>query len=208
MLEIKKFSSDDIGIYLKSLSDTRIEMVGKLRDWQMIDEEIVSLMHTKNSCVARYGTSDSMEENDIKFKLLQGLEIDNNVKHKYLYAHSRINELDHPLLKYLHFVTLLEQPVFHTLVLNNKGEKDIVWDRKFDTEAKILEDIYKDTYQLASGGIHIDMFTKYHPCESCIGVMEQFSGKMQENNVNVIINVYYEIKSSKQSRLKRGQIAL
>lgn len=208
MLEIKKFSSDDIGVYLKSLSDTRIEMVGKLRDWQLIDEEIVSLMHTKNSCVARYGTRDSMQENKFRFKLLQGIEIQDNVKHKYLYAHSRINELDHPLLQYLHFVTLSDQPVFHTLVLNNKGEKDTVWDRKFDTEAKILEYIYKETYQSASGEIHIDMFTKYHPCESCIGVMDQFFSKMKENNVNVIINVYYELKSSKQSRLKRGQIVL
>lgn len=130
------------------------------------------------------------------------------MSYKHLYAHSRVNLSNHILLKYLDFVQLQEPTRFKTLVLNSQGIADEVWDRKVDTEAKFLEMIFNNTYQSSNGVLVIDMYTKFHPCESCLGVMEQFIEEMKKYNVNAILNVYYEIKPSKINRLRKGQTVL
>lgn len=101
------------------------------------------------------------------------------MSYKHLYAHSRVNLSNHILLKYLDFVQLQEPTRFKTLVLNSQGIADEVWDRKVDTEAKFLEMIFNNTYQSSNGVLVIDMYTKFHPCESCLGVMEQFIEEMK-----------------------------
>lgn len=214
-MEIRKYTSDDSGLYLKTLADTRVELVGKLRDLGMIEEDDFALILAKNNGVARYSileAEDEFEEKPIEDEdsLIFGLHYirKSPIVYNYLYAHSQINKLDHPLLTYIDFVPLQDNQFFNTLVLNNKGETGTVWDRKVDTESKILEKIYKDNSQLSSVRLVVDIFTKYHPCESCMGVMNQFIEKMNESSVHVEMSVYYENTSSKQNRLKRGQVAL
>ncbi|MNC70169.1 hypothetical protein D3C75_1209480 [compost metagenome] len=49
------------------------------------------------------------------------------------------------------------------------------------------------------------MYTKFEPCKSCEGVMEQFIQEVNKLGVNVVMYVFYEEASShKKSRLRKG----
>ena len=69
--------------------------------------------------------------------------------------------------------------VFETLCINRKNEVNgpDCWDRKVDTEFKILEDIAAQLAARTNASGRIRLYTDLYPCKSCLHVMDQFMAK-------------------------------
>ncbi|TBX18880.1 hypothetical protein BFS06_16750, partial [Clostridium perfringens] len=108
------------------------------------------------------------------------------------YSHSQIQNLDNfavDVKERLKDISILSsEREFKTLCVNKKfevnGEK--AWDRKVDSESKILEEVNRrlNGNMSASGGIIL--YTDLYPCDSCIYVMEQFKCKYPNINIEIV----------------------
>lgn len=185
LLVFKKYDHDTIGDELEKLSELRIKLVEKLAEVGAIPEDVYFTVRAKNDAVAHYKIESYTNENS-------------EVEEDYLYCHSNIATSDHILNKYLDFVLLPRTQEFETLVLNNRNEPDTFFDRMYDTEYKIIEEVYRRIKRKPiNSKLEINMYTKYFPCPSCQGVIEQFISKIYSSlKVEVIVIVYYKKSSS------------
>lgn len=107
---------------------------------------------------------------------------------KYFYAHSGYDggSSGDPVLR--EFSHLRTRRVFRTLCIPNKGDtKDMAYNRKVDTESKILEDIaWRIDYKRLVRGI-IVLYTERKPCVSCYAVIKQFQSRFPL----IQVSVYY-----------------
>ncbi|MGO0059663.1 deaminase domain-containing protein [Brevibacillus fluminis] len=107
---------------------------------------------------------------------------------RYFYAHSGYDSgsSGDPVLRRLSHLRTKRK--FRTLSLPNKNEpRDQAYDRKVDTEAKILEDIaWRIDYKRLTRGI-IVLYTERKPCDSCHSVINQFRARFPR----IQISVYY-----------------
>lgn len=71
------------------------------------------------------------------------------------------------------YVLLQEEPKYDTFWINSKGEVDELgsWDRKVDTESKILEEVAATLGSNKSATGTIDLYTELPPCASCSNVI-------------------------------------
>lgn len=211
LLEINKYKATVSGIELKELADTRVALVELLRDREVVNDGVLTEFLLRNNAVARYAfhTKEQLEHHFnedpsfAEFDYYEGYMITGKIQFNYLYCHSKVAGLEHPLKKYLDFVDVLEKPIFKTLTLDKYGNEAEEWNRKYDTEARILEEIYKSTILHNDMNLLIEMYTKFEPCKSCEGVMEQFTEEMNKRGINLVMNVYYQQSSSNNSRLRR-----
>jgi len=88
------------------------------------------------------------------------------------------------------FVLLKESREFKTEFINNKNEIDYEngYDRKYDTESKLIEEI-----AILLGNSHkiegrIDLYTDRIPCLSCMSVLKSFKKRYTE----IKLFVYYK----------------
>lgn len=90
------------------------------------------------------------------------------------------------------FILLQEEEnfKFETLFINDINEVDPIkgYDRKCDTEAKILEQIAHELGNVSDIKGEIDLYTDRNPCLSCLGVIKQFKQMYPE----IEIRVYYK----------------
>ncbi|KUP25785.1 deaminase domain-containing protein [Paenibacillus sp. DMB5] len=115
-------------------------------------------------------------------------------KNGYLYSHSQVNYLTHPIAEYNLFVLVKDNRKFSTLIVDSDGTIGEGFNRFTDSEAKILEEI-ASTFSNGSSG-SIELFTDNQTCSSCEYVIEQF----EEMYPNIHINVYYEKSITKHNR--------
>ena len=83
----------------------------------------------------------------------------------------------------LGFVLKKDNPIFTTTTVGN-------FDRSIDTEAKILEEIAEQIGDNYSKAGSIKLFTERTPCESCLGVIQQFKNRYPNIEITVYDNTY------------------
>lgn len=118
-------------------------------------------------------------------------EIEGVAKREY-FAHSSIQNLDSlsgEAAARVRGISLIpDKPVFETLCVNRKGEVDgpDCWNRRVDTEFKILEDIAAQLGGRTNAAGHITLYTDLPPCKSCVHVMRQFMAKYPNIKLDVL----------------------
>ncbi|WP_139996326.1 deaminase domain-containing protein [Paenibacillus paridis] len=181
---IGKYNNYSEGRSLHELSELRLDMVKHLRDLNKIPEDVYVKYLTKNRAVASY-------------------KIQNEVH--YLYSHSQISESTHELYKFFSFTLLPQSQKFTTLVLDSSGKHAEVWDRNVDTEAKILEYIFEEVRTKGiTGVLEVNLYTRYYPCDSCDGVIDQFVLETALLGINTSIEVYYDIVGSRVRKIREA----
>lgn len=114
---------------------------------------------------------------------------------KYI-AHSAINKKED--IKYLssisseYSVALLQDELhYRTRILNKTCSLDSsVWDRRVDTESKIIEQLILDFKKMPKG--KLILWTKMYPCPSCRSVIMDF----KDEYPGVDITIVYSYKNS------------
>ncbi|SFU83239.1 The BURPS668_1122 family of deaminases [Clostridium sp. DSM 8431] len=79
-----------------------------------------------------------------------------------------------------------EKPVFKSYKVNRLGQMGYGYDRAYDSEKKIIEDIH---YKIGKGILkdegNLTIITKWEPCPSCYSVINQFMKLHDKINVEV-----------------------
>ncbi|HNR93415.1 MAG TPA: deaminase domain-containing protein [Kiritimatiellia bacterium] len=118
---------------------------------------------------------------------------DGLTKQEY-FAHSGIQNLDdlsdEAVMQIRGISIAPSNAVFETLCVNRRSEVNgpDCWDRKVDTEFKILEDIAAQLGKQTNAAGRIRLYTDLYPCKSCLHVMEQF----MEKYPNIALEVLYK----------------
>lgn len=96
------------------------------------------------------------------------------------FAHSSIDTLDdfspEAAAEISTISVLAPTPQFKTLCVNRKNRVDgeDCWDRKVDTESKIIEDLAARLGDRVEATGRMRLYTDLYPCASCLNVMKQF----------------------------------